>query len=592
MKKNLTLVLASLFILVSFLFSFFAMRGDSGTVDEVAHIPAGYTYLRFHDYRLNPEHPPLLKEIAAAPLLFFDWKFDENLRDWKDLPNGQWETGWSFIYKVGNDTDKILFWSRLPLLILFVIFAFSFFFIVKRYYGRKIALFSLFLFSFSPTLTGHNHLVTTDVGVAFFIFLSIYFFLNFLKGPKLKTIIWAGIFLGLAQLAKFSAILLFPLFIFLVILKIISSKTKIYGKKVNLGKKICYLGGGFIALFVICYVLVGIVYALTMYAMPNIKIEQLIIASLPGDNVRIFRDFLLSIYTLPVLKYYAQYLLGVFMMFSRVAGGNVTFLLGHVTNQSFFWYFPVAYMTKEMLGFLILFSFSLIAVCWKNISYWLKLREKKVKEKIKVLIKNFWEFFEKNLLHFSLLIFIILYIVVTLKGNLNIGLRHLIPIMPMIYILVAKWTVEWMKHDWFKTGFVVLLCLWITAAYILVYPKYLAYFNELAGGTNNGYKILTDSNLDWGQDLKRLGRWMDKKGIEKIKLDYFGGSMPEYYLGERYQRWTSRFGPTKGWIAVSATYLQNSRWYHLTLGEPDYDWLRERTPKAIIGGSILVYYVE
>ena len=103
---------------------------------------------------------------------------------------------------------------------------------------------------------------------------------------------------------------------------------------------------------------------------------------------------------------------------------------------------------------------------------------------------------------------------------------------------------------------------------------------------------MTDSNLDWGQDLKRLARYVDDRGIESIKLDYFGGGVPEYYLGDTYTRWTSRYGPTDGWIAVSATYLENSRWYHLQNGEPDYDWLRERNPIAIIGGSILVYYIE
>ena len=162
----------------------------------------------------------------------------------------------------------------------------------------------------------------------------------------------------------------------------------------------------------------------------------------------------------------------------------------------------------------------------------------------------------------------------------------------MIYILTVKGISEWSKHSLFKIGIVSVLCLWIVVSYILVYPKYLAYFNEAAGGTNNGYKILTDSNLDWGQDLKRLNDWVNKEGITKIKVDYFGGSVPEYYLGNKYQKWSSHLGPTKGWIAVSATYLQNSRWYHLTLGEPDYDWLRNKEPKAIIGGSILVYYVE
>ncbi len=590
MKKIIISILVFLFITVGFSFSFATMRGDSGTVDEIAHIPAGYTYLKYHDYRLNPEHPPLIKEIAALPLMFQSFNFDTSLRDYEELINGQWESGWDFIYRQGNDSEKILFWSRLPILLLYVIFALSFFIIVKKYYGRKVALFSLFLLCFSPTITGHNHYVTTDLGAAFFIFLSIYFFLNFLKNPKGKSVIWAGVFLGLAQLAKFSAVLLFPLFIILLFLKVFSPNMITGEAKVNFRAKASAYIIGFILSCLICYILVGVVYALTMYAMPDDKIHQLIVGLFGEGDWK--RSVLLSIYTIPVLKYYAQYFLGLFMVFGRVAGGNTTFMLGYVTNQSFFWYFPVAFLTKEMLGFLIMFTISLITVFRKTIHYWLKIKKDKFKSRLKILIKNFWKFFEKNLLQFTMLLFIFIYMLVTLKGNLNIGIRHLLPVIPMIYILTARGIIEWSKHDWFKIGIISILGLWIIASYVLVYPKYLSYFNELAGGTNNGYKILTDSNLDWGQDLKRLAKWVDEKNIKKIKLDYFGGSVPEYYLGNKYERWTSRLGPTKGWIAVSATYLQNSRWYHLTLGEPDYNWLREKEPKAIIGGSILVYYIE
>ena len=130
MKKTTIYFLAILFIVTSFVFSFFAMRGDSGTTDEIAHIPSGYTYLRYHDYRLNPEHPPLIKEISAFPLIFQKLNFNTNLRDYKDLANGQWESGWDFIYREGNNADRVLFWARLPILMLFLIFGISLFFIV------------------------------------------------------------------------------------------------------------------------------------------------------------------------------------------------------------------------------------------------------------------------------------------------------------------------------------------------------------------------------------------------------------------------------------------------------------------------------
>jgi len=589
MKKKLVYFLVFTFLIINFLFSFATMRGDSGVVDEVAHIPAGYTYLKFHDYRLNPEHPPLLKMIAGLPLISLNLKFDKNLPDWKDLPNGQWETGWSFIYRIGNNPDQILFWSRLPLLLLFLLFGVCLFFVTKHYCGKTIALFSLFLFSFSPTLTGHNHYVTTDIGVAFFIFLAIFFFLNYLKKPNLKNAIFSGIFLGLAQLSKFSAILLFPLFLFLLTLKIFSPKSKFHSTWDNFKKSFSLYTPGFILSLLVCFILIDATYALAMFKMPSEKLKELIDWTQPGI---IPKSFILFLAEIPLLKYFSEYLLGFSMVFSRVQGGNTTFLLGEVTNQSFFWYFPVAFVTKETLGFLVLLLLALVLGFWKNAFYLAGLIKKGFKKIFQILVKNFWNYFEKNLFLFSILTFILLYLLVTFRGNLNIGIRHLIPIIPMIYILVALEIIIWSKNKWPRIAFICALSLWIVGSYMLAYPSYLAYFNEAGGGINNGYKILTDSNLDWGQDLKRLTKWVDENKIATLKVDYFGGGEPEYYLKEKYQRWTSRFGPTKGWIAVSATYLQNSRWYHLTLGEPDYDWLRSRKPDAIIGGSILVYNVK
>src|SRR4030042_2820149 len=92
--------------------------GDAAIMDEVAHIPAGYTYVKFGDYRLNPEHPPLLKDLAGIPLQLLDVNFPTNETYWTTEPNGQWNAGWRFIYLPGNDTEKILFWSRFPIILI------------------------------------------------------------------------------------------------------------------------------------------------------------------------------------------------------------------------------------------------------------------------------------------------------------------------------------------------------------------------------------------------------------------------------------------------------------------------------------------
>src|SRR3989344_8394148 len=111
------IVLATLFLML------WASFGDSAIMDELAHIPAGYGYVHNLDYRLNPEHPPLIKALAGFPLLFLDLKFPTQNSAWTTDVNGQWTMGGEFLYGSGHDPDTILRVARMGpiLLTLFLI---------------------------------------------------------------------------------------------------------------------------------------------------------------------------------------------------------------------------------------------------------------------------------------------------------------------------------------------------------------------------------------------------------------------------------------------------------------------------------------
>jgi len=133
---------------------------------------------------------------------------------------------------------------------------------------------------------------------------------------------------------------------------------------------------------------------------------------------------------------------------------------------------------------------------------------------------------------------------------------------------------------------------WAVFSVVRTYPYFLAYFNESIGGPQNGYKYVTDSNLDWGQDLKRLADFVNENGIEKIKLDYFGWSDPAYYLGGRRDTLRREDKEQKGWLAVSATFLQTfcpNDTPRCKLEDRTYRWLDQYEPFAKIGYSIFVY---
>ncbi|MFA6285195.1 MAG: glycosyltransferase family 39 protein [Parcubacteria group bacterium] len=603
--------------------------GDATIMDEVAHIPSGYSYVKYHDYRLNPEHPPLLKDLAGIPLQFLKVTFPTDEKFWTTDANGQWEAGSRFLYFPGNDTEAIVFWSRFPIILIALALGFVIFKWAKELFGTKAGLLALALYALDPNILGHNHYVTTDLGIAAFCVFAFYFFTKYLKKPNWKTVILAGIFLGLVALAKFSAILLFPIFGLALILYALFRKEKLEFSFLGSGKikrfrlqKLYLYIATFIVILAIHGLLIGLVYELNIFKMPTEKIHQLIDTQLGGNTKQLVSPYLHKMANNAILRPYSQYLIGFFMVFGRVAGGNTTYFFGQVTNQSFREYFPLVFLIKESLSMLILLIFSITI----GLVMMLKNNLPEFPKKIWANIKNY---LSNRITEFSMLSFIALYAYVSITGNLNIGFRHLFPILPFIYILVAKEVTvfgnriakNYRKYFW---SIIWLLIIWLAAETAFAYPNYLAYFNQTVGGSKNGYKYVTDSNVDWGQDLKRLKTWIDDynqctqikcdpsehvgcpqkcyeitnyspapiKPIDKIRVDYFGGGDVAHYLGDKAVMWHSDLGQEPGWYAISATFLQNSLYYKITEGIPDYEWLRERTPTAQIGGSILIYKVD
>jgi hypothetical protein len=571
--------------------------GDAAIMDEVAHIPSGYSYIRYHDYRLNPEHPPLLKDLAGIPLQFLKLNFPTQDKLWTTDANGQWEAGWKFMYLPGNNTEALIFWSRVPIILLSLILGFVIFKWSKELFGAKAGLLALALYAFDPNILGHNHYVTTDLGIAAFSVFAFYTFIRYLQKPGWKTILLAGIFLGLAALAKFSSVLLFPIFGLTLILYAIFRKEKINFSFLGSGKikkfwlqKLYFYIASFILILIIHGLLIGIVYELNIFRMPTEKVHQLIDTQLYGGAQNLVAPYLHKMADSTILRPYAQYLTGFFMVFGRVAGGNTTYFFGQVTNQSFRAYFPMVFLIKETLPLLILLLFS-IGIGMTMI---LKNNLPNFPKKIWPNVKNY---LSEHVAEFSMLTFIALYAYVSITGNLNIGFRHLFPILPFIYILISKEAFAFANrvsknHRKYFLSFVMLLVVWIAGETAFAYPNYLAYFNETVGGPKNGYKYVTDSNVDWGQDLKRLQNFVEENNIQKIRVDYFGGGDVVHYLGDKAIIWHADMGQEPGWYAISATFLQNSLYYKITRGEPDYEWLRERPPTAQIGGSLLIYKVD
>jgi len=591
---------AAAMLLLMFGLGMGSMLGNSAIVDELAHIPAGYSYLKYGDYRLNPEHPPLIKDIAALPLMFMNLKFPHNQPSWTTEVNGEWDVGYAFLYNLGNNANAILFWSQLPILLIAIIFGGWFYWIVKRRWGVAVALLTLFFYCLSPNFIGHATIVTTDVGVSVFIMLALITFGRYVQNPTVKNMFLLSLAIAGAELSKFSAALLYPfMFLMSILLLWIARNPKTLKERVK-----AYVGGWFAA-SALSALWIYLFYWPHVINMPTSVQDKLIAGSLVSPNDTQIAQWLQTASHWFGMKPAVQYVLGLVMDTGRVEGGNVTYFNGQVTDQSFKWYFPETFAVKTQIAFLILMVVALVFLVWC-------LRRPKTRALGQRLVDNF----RRNLLEWSFGLFVILYFSISVVGNLDLGIRHILPIYLPLFVLVALATVRISrklgKTKWkaWAAGILLVLLAWYGGSTIAAYPTYIGYFNEFIGGTNNVDKYFSDSSIDWGQDLLRLVAYVKAHPqIKQIAVDYFGGGLPQYYFCQRvysnghlvtdgtyncnnspFIQWHSSYGkPPYQYIAVSETYLENDRYYSSLANQEGYTWLRKLTPIAKIGYSIYVY---
>jgi len=268
----------------------------------------------------------------------------------------------------------------------------------------------------------------------------------------------------------------------------------------------------------------------------------------------------------------SAYLKGLQALSNKLETGTQSFLLGSYSNTGWWYYFPIAFSAKTPLPTLLLAGASVIYAA----------RERKLWHSMPLLIP------------------VVLYLCLCCVSGLNIGYRHLLPILPFIFIFTGQLAqTSWQVRPKYALAVGILLG-WLIIGTLTISPHYLAYFNELAGGPEGGYRVLVDSNLDWGQDLPGLHEYMTAHNIDSVKLAYCGTADPRAYginyelLPGLHQFWWKNSNepevladPGPGVYAISATDLQGARFQNHDV----YAWFRARKPDATIGHSIFIYRV-
>ncbi|MBD3208163.1 MAG: phospholipid carrier-dependent glycosyltransferase, partial [Candidatus Nealsonbacteria bacterium] len=336
MSDKTTNLIALLLLSIMGLVAFASYQEDSLTMDELSHIPAGYSYVSQQDFRINPEHPPLIKDLAGFPLLFLDVNFPSEDAAWTEPVNGQWWYGWKLLFNSNNNADLMIFWARLPMIFILLSLGFILFWWVKKEFDKKTALLVLALFSFSPTLIAHGKLVTTDVGAALGFLVGIIAWLWLLRNPSLKNAFITGLAFGFCMLLKFSLVLLIPTVgIMTIVYALLHKKNLLY-----------YIGLSALAGIVGVIFMILPVYLFHVANYPvarQLRDTQDLLSSSP---MPFLRDIVVWMSNKPILRALGHYFLGLLMATQRTAFGNTVYFLGMVSGSGWWYYFPVVYFLK------------------------------------------------------------------------------------------------------------------------------------------------------------------------------------------------------------------------------------------------------
>ena len=542
------------------------MKDKSATFDEPNHLPAGYSHLVMHDLRMEPGQPPLTKIISGIPLLFLKLKSPAEFKSW-ELPPGarygnEYQFGIDFLYHSGQNADKILFFGRIPAVLIALLLGWYVFLWAKQLYGMKAGYLALFLFVFSPNIIAHSQLVTPDIGLSCIMVIAMFYFRKFVTFPSYRTLLVSAVSIGIALLTKLSAVILLPVFLILSFLfwQKVQQAIEANGKLFFINKKIkakswqlflLYTLSMGIIIFFIVWIGYGFEYGhLLTHKENHPTAVQFFSRFFPSDIVLWVVNLCEKI-SVPFPSFFAGFV-------SVRIPLRDTFLLGRYSYGSPWFGYLVAFLLKTPIPFIVLIAITVVF------------------------------FLKKKTFHredeWFLLAPVIGFLFMTAFARFGIHLKYILPIYPFLCIFVS----QIINFDFMQTKTLRLvfwgMCLLYLLGSLYIYPHYLAYFNEFVGGPANGYKYLVDSNLDWGQDLKLLKKYQEKNNLPEIKLAYFGTADPDYYK-INYQK-LEPFQPTSGWIAISATYLQG-----IHTAREGYSWLKRFEPVAKIGYSIFLYNI-
>jgi hypothetical protein len=519
--------------------AFFSMRQKSLTYDEVAYIPAGYSYVVTGDFRLNHEQPPLMKLLAGVAILPLHPHLPVESESWRAAGEGhlntQWEFGNEFLRAAGADLQRLVLLARLPVVLVTMLLVVGVFLFARDLYGPWAGVLAAALCAFDPNILAHGRLSTTDLGLTCFVLWAVWAYRRLARNPTAGNLLMAGALLGLALLTKFSGLFLLALYpLWALVLPFLPKGITVPGGRWGrwpqhvLANRLVYSVGMTVMVMLVALVVVSLGY----FA--------------PGRVDIYFRDF--------------------FVVNVNVNLRYETYFHGAFHDGRLWYYFLAAFLLKTPLAFLLLLLLRGATQLWHREEGWA----------------------DRVLLFSPVAIW---FVIISWKA-FQIGLRYVLPVYPFLFVYAAGIVASPLFARREMRLAVGALMVWFVASSAAVYPNYLTYFNEIAGGPSHGIEWLDDSNVDWGQDVILLRDFLDTYGITDAKLTPMARYDPALYglpgvdvpphvaVGL-----LSRPNPPPGIYAVSAHLLNRAK----LPGAPLVDPLRDLRPVAVLGNTIYIF---
>jgi 4-amino-4-deoxy-L-arabinose transferase-like glycosyltransferase len=530
------------------------MARNSVTFDENFHLPAGVVEITKRRFDVSPVNPPLVKALAGAAALAAGARPPADsaiaLRE-------QSIVGESFMRRNADRYHRVFFAGRLVTLVLSLVLGLLVWRFARRLHGARGGALALAFYAFAPEALAHAGFVTMDLATALGFFASAYAWWRFARSGRWSWWAAAAAAIAFTVLVRHTAFLLAPILLAM-------------GLALDLGGRVRRprrLWLGFAMLPAVALVALAVGY------LGQIDLRPL------GERTVLSERFRALQLAAPGLRLPLPdaWLTGLdFMSYESSEEDTPTFLLGRVTNERVWWYAPFALLVKWPLGFL-----GGLALLLGRIAR--RARPRRV-EAAAVLLPP------------------ALYLLATMTlANLNVGVRYLLPMLPFLCVALgalarpALGRTTRTRHRWLAAA--VALAALQTVEAVTAAPFYVAFYNLPAGGPGGGYRLVNDSNVDWGQGLIDLRDHLRRRGIGRIQLLYHGSTDPGVYGIDYVPFQGERLSRDSEWLAVSSYFFVGQAQRQMTpqgftpFFAVDFSPLRNERPAAVVGRSIYLFHL-